>query len=82
MKKDTRIITHCHNTRAEICDHKLKLRLTGSNSNGKSVEFVAVMPFYFAEYLVREMRKAWKAERQYRLGEIARVDAVLPEGIE
>jgi hypothetical protein len=79
MKTEKRHMAQCYNTRANVQDHKLRLKLAGENSKGTSQEFVADMPFYFIPYFIDELRKAWKIEREYRTAEINRIDSSMPE---
>ncbi|HMJ04769.1 MAG TPA: hypothetical protein VK474_00805 [Chthoniobacterales bacterium] len=77
---DKRHMKRCYNTRAAMgADHSLHLSLSGANSKGCTQEFVVEMPFYFIPYLVTELQKVWKNERDYRTAEISRIDAALPE---
>lgn len=58
---------------------KVQITVTGTTSKGNLAEFIFDMAFAQWTCVMRQFAEAWKAERESRQAEIARINAALPE---
>lgn len=58
---------------------KVQITVAGSTPRGNPSEFIFDMGFHQWICVSNQFAEAWKAERESRLAEIARIDASLPK---
>jgi hypothetical protein len=59
--------------------NKVTITVAGAAPRGNAAEFIFDMSFGQWACVVREFSREWKAERESRLAEIARIDAAIPK---
>lgn len=78
MKSKSRRIKKCWHTEAKRNGSSLELTFLGDNTAKKEARFVVQIDWHLWPYVMRDVQRAWNAEREARIAEIQRVNASMP----
>lgn len=78
MKAKSRRIKNIYHTEVQRKDGGLEVTFHGENSAKKLTRFIVQIDWGLWRYAMRDVQRAWNAEREARIAEIQRVNEAMP----